>query len=241
MFATTDSQSLAYMPVPTLARNDAEQNWKTLPSGNLEFPKISLASLKRSESDASSIRTLFLIIFINLEKVTYSSCPIAYFPSDGNLPLTSILLSTSFHPLYPYFLQPYPPFCFSPFIPAYVHTTKCPHGSLFPSYLSSSSSLQNLTFCLLLFPFSYFNYLSPVFIYPFYLVYHFLRPFPLTILNFLYIYIIIPYFLLFAQLSFWSLILQLLSFLSIPLNCFILQLQKIVNLIRRHVAFIESH
>jgi hypothetical protein len=45
------------MPVPTLERNEAEPNNRTLPSGNLISPKSYLKRLKSSERVASSILT----------------------------------------------------------------------------------------------------------------------------------------------------------------------------------------
>jgi hypothetical protein len=55
---TSEIQSLAYNPVPTLARYEALPNRRTLPSGKRMFPKISRESLQRSDREASSIRTI---------------------------------------------------------------------------------------------------------------------------------------------------------------------------------------
>ncbi len=56
---TSEIQSLAYIPVPTLARYEALPNRRTLPSGKRIFPKISRESLQRSDREASSMRTIF--------------------------------------------------------------------------------------------------------------------------------------------------------------------------------------
>ncbi len=59
MLITSDCQSSAYMPVPTLDKNNTEPNRRTLPSGSFTVPKSALERLKSSESEASSILSMF--------------------------------------------------------------------------------------------------------------------------------------------------------------------------------------